>query len=177
MKTKQAIALLSQDYKRWIGTGEGGTPMKFIKTYYIERGFRYTVWMRLASISGCLGFIPKFVLHHLSSKFGIQIHSCTKIGGGFYIGHGVGIVIHPNTIIGDNVSVSQFLSIGSNNGTPAIIEDNVYLGPNVCLVENVRIGSHSIIGAGAVVTKDIPPYSVAVGVPAKAIKQINRSNV
>lgn len=176
MKTKQAIALLSQDYKRWTNTG-GGKSMKFIKTYFIERGFRYTVWMRLASISGCLGLIPKLVLHHLSSKFGIQIHSCTRIGGGFYIGHGVGVVIHPKTIIGDNVSISQFLTIGSNKGTPAVIEDNVYLGPNVCLVENVRIGSHSIIGAGAVVTKDIPPYSVAVGVPAKVIKQINRSNI
>lgn len=175
MKSKEAIALLIQDYKRWINIGEGGKnkSMKFIKTYYIERGFRYTVWMRLASISGCLGLIPKLILHHLSSKFGIQIHSCTRIGGGFYIGHGIGIVIHPKTIIGDNVSISQFLSIGSNKGTPAVIEDNVYLGPNVCLVENVRIGSHSIVGAGAVVTKDIPPYSVAVGVPAKVINHIN----
>ena len=176
MKVKESMALLSQDYKRWIDIG-GGKSIKFFRIYYIERGFRYTVWMRLASISGCLGLIPKLVLHHLSSKFGIQIHSCTRIGGGFYIGHGVGIVIHPKTIIGNNVSVSQFLSIGSNHGNPAVIEDNVYLGPNVCLVENVRIGANSIVGAGAVVTKDIPPYSVAAGVPARVIKQISGNSI
>lgn len=176
MKAKEAMALLSEDCRRWVDIS-GGKSIKFFRTYYAERGFRYTVWMRLSSISGFLGLIPKLVLHHLSSKFGIQIHSCTRIGGGFYIGHGVGIVIHPRTIIGNNVSVSQFLTIGSNHGTPAIIEDNVYIGPNVCLVENVRIGANSIIGAGAVVTKDIPPYSVAAGVPAKVIKQINRNNI
>lgn len=51
----------------------------------------------------------------------------------------------------------------------------MYLAPHVCLVENVRIGKMSVIGAGAVVTKDIPPYSVAVGVPAKVIKSIDKS--
>ena len=68
-----------------------------------------------------------------------------------------------------------FVNIGSNKGQAAVIEDGVYLAPHVCLVENVRIGKMSLIGAGAVVTKDIPPYSVAVGVPAKVIKSIDKS--
>ena len=55
---------------------------------------------------------------------------------------------------------------------PIIIEDNVWVGENVCILENVRIGKCSIIGANAVVTHDIPPYSIAVGVPAKVIKKI-----
>ncbi len=134
----------------------------------IQFGFDWLVYQ------GGAGIIAKVILHHLQSKFGIQIHSSTKIGGGLYIGHGVGIVIHPKAIIGDNVNISQFLTIGSNHGTPAIIEDNVYIGPNVCLVENVRIGTHSKIGAGAVVTKDIPAYSVAAGVPAKVIRTIEK---
>ena len=45
----------------------------------------------------------------------------------------------------------------------------------VCLIENVRIGRNSVIGGGSVVTKDIPPYSIAVGVPAKVIKSIDKS--
>ena len=50
-----------------------------------------------------------------------------------------------------------------------IIEDNVWIGNNVCILGGVRIGMGSIIGANTVVTKDIPPYSIAAGVPAKII--------
>ena len=46
-------------------------------------------------------------------------------------------MINGKTIIGNNVNVSQFLSIGSTKGTPATIGDNVYIGPNVCVVEDV----------------------------------------
>ena len=56
---------------------------------------------------------------------------------------------------------------------PIIIEDNVWIGENVCILENVTIGRCSIIGANAVVTHNIPPYSVAVGAPAKVVKSIH----
>lgn len=107
--------------------------------------------------------------HHLSIKYGIQIPSRTKIGRGFYIGHGVGIVINGGTTIGNNVRVSQFLSIGTNHRTPAVIGDNVYIGPGVCIVEDVKIGNNAIIGAGAVVVKDVPDNATVAGVPAKII--------
>lgn len=55
---------------------------------------------------------------------------------------------------------------------PVIIEDNVWIGEMVCIMPGVRIGKGSIIGANAVVTKDIPPYSVAAGNPARIIKQL-----
>ena len=60
---------------------------------------------------------------------------------------------------------------------PIIIEDNVWIGENACILENVRIGKCSIIGANAVVTHDIPPYSVAVGVPAKVVNTIRSGNL
>ena len=52
---------------------------------------------------------------------------------------------------------------------PIVIEDNVWIGARVSVIAGVTIGEGSVIGAGAVVTKDIPPYSVAVGVPARVI--------
>lgn len=80
------------------------------------------------------------------------------------------MAINGTAKIGKNVSLSQFLTIGSNKGHAATIEDNVYIASHVCIVEDVTIGHDATIGAGAVVTKDIPPYAVAVGVPAKVIK-------
>lgn len=102
-----------------------------------------------------------------------QIPSSTKIGYGLYLGHGICMVVNGKTIIGNNVNLSQFLNIGSNVGTPAVIGDNVYIGPSVCLVENVHIGNNATIGAGAVVTRDIPENATAVGVPAKVISYEN----
>lgn len=65
--------------------------------------------------------------------------------------------------------MSQFTTIGANDGPAAVIGDNVYIGPNVCLVENVHIGNNVTIGAGAVVTRDVPADATAVGAPAKVI--------
>ena len=56
--------------------------------------------------------------------------------------------------------------------TPVIIEDDVWIGANAVVLSGVKIGTHSVIAAGAVVTKDVPPHSIVAGVPAKVIKKI-----
>ena len=55
--------------------------------------------------------------------------------------------------------------------SPIIINDDVWIGSRVNILAGVNVGSGSVIGAGSVVTKDIPPYSIAIGVPAKVIKR------
>lgn len=55
---------------------------------------------------------------------------------------------------------------------PIIIEDDVFIGMNSCILKNVRIGEKSVIGANSVVTKDIPPYSIAAGNPARVIGRV-----
>lgn len=96
-----------------------------------------------------------------------------KIGYGLYIGHGGPLVVNSTAIIGNNVNLSQYTSIGANNGKSAVIGDNVYIGPNVCVVENVTIGNNVTIGAGSVVTKNIPDNATAVGNYAKVINYNN----
>ena len=101
---------------------------------------------------------------------------------------GYGTIENPTgkIIIGDNVRIaSHTMLIAANHvfddvekpiaqqglkPEPIVIEDNVWIGGRVNITAGVRIGTGSVIGAGSVVTKDIPPYSIAVGVPAKVIK-------
>ena len=97
-------------------------------------------------------------------------------------------IIGPVTI-GNNVNLAQNITISGLNHnyqdpnktiisqgittSPIIIEDDVWIGANSVILACTRIGKHSLIGAGSVVTKNIPDYSVAVGNPAKIIKQYN----
>jgi acetyltransferase-like isoleucine patch superfamily enzyme len=55
---------------------------------------------------------------------------------------------------------------------PVTIEDDVWIGANAVVLPGVRIGTHAVVAAGAIVTKDVPPHSLVAGVPAKVIKQL-----
>ena len=103
----------------------------------------------------------------------MQIPVSMKIGYGLYLGHNICMVINEGTIIGNNVNLSQFLNIGTNHDTPAIIGDDVYIGPHVSIVEDVKIGNNASIGAGAVVTRDIPENATAAGIPARVLNYNN----
>lgn len=93
-----------------------------------------------------------------------------EIGNHVMIGSYVLITDHSHGALErTNVPVAkrQLLTKG-----PVIIEDNVWIGEHACIMPGVTIGEGSIIGANAVVTHNVPPYSVAVGVPAKVVKQL-----
>lgn len=162
------IELLKSDFSR-IGGGKNVTFLQLWIATFRNHCFRYNFWLRMSAHKGLFYPFCKWILHRCSIKYGLDIPSSTIIGYGLYIGHGYGIIVNPTAIIGNNVNLSQFTTIGSNEGKAAVIGDNVYIGPGVCIVEDVKIGSNVCIGAGAVVTKDIPSGSTAAGVPAKVI--------
>jgi serine O-acetyltransferase len=132
----------------------------------------------LGNIKGKFFLLPIFLFsklmqRHLKFKFGIQIPSITKIDKGLFIGHFSCIFVHSDVVIGKNFTISQGVSIGvanrgSKKGT-AIIGDNVYVGPGAKIFGHINIGNDAAIGANAVLTIDLPPKAVAVGVPAKVI--------
>jgi sugar O-acyltransferase (sialic acid O-acetyltransferase NeuD family) len=82
-------------------------------------------------------------------------------------------IINIGCMIGHDVKIGRYVTISPSCNVMGncTIEDRVQLGTNVTVIPGVTIGENSIIGAGAVVTKNIPPNSTAVGVPAKCIKQ------
>ena len=93
--------------------------------------------------------------------------------GGVDIGNNVLIATHSsiNTVSHHAGRTDVAINDQGIYTDPVVIEDDVWLGLNVTVLQGVRIGKGSIIGAGAVVNKDIPPYSIAVGTPAKVIRQ------
>ena len=154
---KEIIAKIRSDYHRY--TGKGCQPFYRILLYLLFRrdhSFNYCFWLRLAHKRNWAWPLALYMHKRMSVKYSMQIPRRCKIGYGQYLGHGICMVINPNTIIGNNVNLSHFLNIGSNKKTAATIGDNVWIGPGVCIVEDVHIGNNATVGAGAVVTKDVP---------------------
>lgn len=113
-----------------------------------------------------------------------------SIGDGTGIQYRFSVLAGADVVIGKNVAIASdvFLSAGNHimnpeseisygcqpySGEKIIIEDGCWLGEKVMVMSGVTIGKKSIIGSGGVVTKNIPPYSIAVGNPAKVIKKYN----
>ena len=132
----------------------------FLDCYRKEAGFRFSVAYRLINSKGLEKIVGIF-LWVIRNKQLIQISRHTKIGYGLYISHGGPVVVNPTTIIGNNCNLSQFVTV--------VIGDNVYIGPNCCIVEDVEIGNNVTIGAGSVVTKNLPENSTCAGNYAKVL--------
>ncbi len=108
-----------------------------------------------------------------SRIFAIDIHPATRIGKGFFIDHGHGIVIGETAVIGDNVSILQGVTLGgtgkeSGDRHPKI-GDNVLIGAGAKVLGNITVGCCSRIAAGSVVLKDVPGDTTVAGVPAKVV--------
>ena len=109
---------------------------------------------------------------------GIEIHPGATIGKGFFIDHGMGVVIGETTEIGDNCSIYQGVTLGGTGKDVGkrhpTLGDNVLVGAGAKVLGPFTIGDGSKIAAGAVVLKEIPDDSTAVGVPARVVKQQGR---
>ena len=136
---------------------------------------------------------PPYRRFSLGNNSVIESYTCINNAvGDVIIGHHTRIGLHETIIgpvtIGNNCCTGQGTIITAlihnfedtnkrinEQGVsvkPIIIEDDVMIGANASIMPGVRIGTHSIVAAGAVVTKDVPPHSLVAGVPAKLIKQI-----
>ena len=127
-----------------------------------------------------LYFFSRVIYKRIMYKTGIQLPIGTRVGHGLFFPHFSGIVIRPDCVIGNGVTILQGCTIGQSRGPKdgiAIIGDNCVLSAGVKIIGKVRIGANSIIGANAVVTKDLPDNSVAVGIPAKVISEDGLTHV
>lgn len=114
---------------------------------------------------------PARILAQLNRFFtGIEIHPGATIGRRFFIDHGMGIVIGETAEIGDGVMLYHGVTLGGQVLTQTkrhpTVEDNVTIGAGAKVLGPITIGHGSAVGANAVVTKDVPPEHIAIGIPA-----------
>jgi serine O-acetyltransferase len=109
------------------------------------------------------------------SVTGIEIHPAAIIGNGFFIDHGMGVVIGETAEVGHNVTIYHGVTLGGTSLQKGkrhpTIEDEVVIGAGAKVLGAITIGSHSRIGANAVVVKSVPANSVVVGVPGQVISR------
>ncbi len=120
-------------------------------------------------------FMARYISQRAARKTGIEIHPGAKIGEGFFIDHGTGVVIGETAEIGDNVTLYQGVTLGgtgkeSGKRHPTVC-DNVMISAGAKVLGSFTIGEGSKIGAGSVVLEEVPPHSTVVGVPGHVVKR------
>jgi len=120
-----------------------------------------------------LKLIARMVSHISRFLTGIEIHPAVKIGKNLFIDHGMGIVIGETTIIGDNVSMYQGVTLGGTKWEKKkrhpTINDNVIIGAGAKVLGPILVGKNSKIGANSVVTRNVPPKTTVIGIPARVV--------
>ncbi len=104
---------------------------------------------------------------------GIEIHPGAEIGHRFFVDHGMGVVIGETTIVGDDVTLYQGVTLGGTGKETGkrhpTIGNNVVIGAGARVLGNITIGENSRVGAGSVVLRDVPDNSTIVGVPGHIV--------
>ena len=123
-------------------------------------------------------FLARWVSQRGVRKTGIEIHPGAQIGRGFFIDHGNGVIIGETTIIGDNVTLYQGVTLGGTGKEQGkrhpTIGNNVMISAGAKVLGSFKIGDNSKIGAGSVVLEEVPPNSTVVGVPGRVVKRNNQ---
>lgn len=155
--------------------GDGKISLRVLVRGLLSQGFqailvyRFFHWLQQKGIPGQP--IRFFCERFIEITTGISIPAECEIGKGLRIHHFGGIIFHPSVKIGNNCTIFHHVTIGERGGTGGVakIGNNVMIGAGAKIIGEITIGDNCKIGANAVVLKDLPPGSVAVGIPARIL--------
>ena len=123
-------------------------------------------------------FLARWISQRAARKTGIEIHPGAAIGKGLFIDHGSGVIIGETTVIGDNVTLYQGVTLGGTGKEQGkrhpTLEDNVMVSAGAKILGSFTIGENSKIGAGSVVLEEVPPNCTVVGVPGRIVRMGNK---
>ena len=119
-------------------------------------------------------FRARRISQRAARRTGIEIHPGAQIGKGFFIDHGTGVVIGETTIIGDNVTLYQGVTLGGTGKEQGkrhpTLEDGVMISAGAKVLGSIVIGKNTKVGAGSVVLDPVPPNCTVVGVPGRIVR-------
>ena len=178
---QRTFADLRAHIDRYAYMGEGKTHWLVLlirsQGLWASTQYRISHWVHFYFHIPVLRQLLKFVCA-IWQKFievttGVELPNRAEIGGGLFMPHANGIIVHINARIGRNCNLSQQVTIGvggrgTARGTP-VVGDRAFVGPGAKVFGPITIGSDVAIGANAVVLKDLPDLAVAVGVPSRVI--------
>lgn len=123
-------------------------------------------------------FKARWISQRAARKTNIEIHPGAEIGTGFFIDHGTGVIIGETTVIGNNVTLYQGVTLGGTGKETGkrhpTLCNNVMVSTGAKILGSITIGENSKIGAGSVVIHDVPPNCTVVGVPGRIVKRDNK---
>ena len=144
---------------------------------FLYPSFRAILRYRLAHKLYLRGhyFWARWISQRGARKTGIEIHPGATIGKGLFIDHGSGVIIGETTVIGDNVTLYQGVTLGGTGKEQGkrhpTLEDNVMVSAGAKILGSFTIGENSKIGAGSVVLEEVPPNCTVVGVPGRVVRR------
>ncbi len=153
-----------------------------LEVIFTYPGFHARQLHRLAHTLHSAGLrLPARIISHLGRALtGIEIHPCAQIGEGFFIDHGMGVVIGETTVIGDNCHLYQGVTLGGTSTKRAkrhpTLGDGVVVGAGAKIIGAVNIGDDAKIGAGSVVVTNVPPNATVIGVPGHIVAYADPGN-
>lgn len=147
---------------------------------FLYPSFRVILRYRLAHKLYLKGhyFWARWISQRGARKTGIEIHPGATIGRGLFIDHGSGVIIGETTVIGDNVTLYQGVTLGGTGKEQGkrhpTLEDNVMVSAGAKILGSFTIGENSKIGAESVVLEEVPPNCTVVGVPGRIVRMDNK---
>jgi serine O-acetyltransferase len=144
-------------------------PFLYYKGFKALQGYRvaHALWAE-----GRIG-VARFLQSRIADAFALDIHPAAHIGRGVFIDHGTGVVIGETSVVEDDVSILQSVTLGgtgkeSGDRHPKI-RRGVMLGAGAGVFGNIEVGEGSKVAAGSVVLAPVPPHTTVAGVPAKPV--------
>ena len=169
--------LFLEDARRWVVPGQinpaadinARTLLALLYRYMPLRAmawFRFGSWCKHKRIP----MLPGYVQRQIYSRYGLEISAGAEIGGGLYVAHPIGTVISVKRM-GRNCSIIAAVTIGMRNEWKfPEIGDEVFIGAGARVLGGITIGDHAVIGANAVVIRDVDEGVTVVGIPARAVQ-------
>lgn len=132
---------------------------------------RLIPWIRLAGFGDLSKhkLLRKFINNHIYYQYHCNISPNANISVGLHIPHPIGVVIGEGVVIGKNCSIYQQVTLGQNRGEYPAIGDDVVIYSGAKIIGNIHVGNGAVVGANAVITKNVNDFEIVAGVPAKVV--------